>query len=151
MATLTIGGAGSTLGLAILLLFSKSKQLKTIGEISIVPAIFNVNEPIIFGMPIMLNPVLALPFITVPMINATITHFTIASGLLSRPFADLPWTTPAVFAAGLTTLDLRGPILVIVLLLIDLAIYYPFFKAYETNKIKEELEENNGEASEAAA
>lgn len=145
MATITIGGAGGTLGLAFLLLWSKSRQLKTIGKISIVPAMFNVNEPIIFGMPIMMNPVMAIPFIITPMINAIITHFAVVSGLLSRPFADLPWTTPAPIAAGLTTMDIRGAILVCCLIVLDLILYYPFFKTFEKTMLKQEESETDSQ------
>lgn len=151
MATITIGGAGGTFGLCLLMLKSKSKQLKTIGEISILPACFNVNEPIIFGMPITMNPVIAIPFIVTPIVNALITHFTIVSGMLSRPFADLPWTTPAPIGAFLTTMDYRGAILVFILIAIDLIIYYPFFKVYETSLLEQEQADNQEEAKSTVA
>src|SRR5699024_11677504 len=77
-----IGGSGATIGLAILLLFfSKSKRYKTLGKISLPPAIFGINEPIIFGTPMVLNPFMFVPFVFVPIIISIFAYFTISVGL----------------------------------------------------------------------
>jgi len=78
-----LGGAGSTIGLALLCLFvAKSTQFKTLGKLAFGPAIFNINEPLIFGMPIVLNPILMIPFILTPVILAILTYFVMSIGLV---------------------------------------------------------------------
>lgn len=143
--TIALGGSGATLALCILMLTSKASQLKTIGKISILPGLFNVNEPIIFGTPIVMNPILFLPFIFVPMINAIIANAVMVLGIVGRPFADIPWTTPAIIGAGLTTMDFKAVILVAFLIVLDVVLYYPFFKVLEKEMIIEEKKANEAE------
>ncbi|WP_213996468.1 PTS sugar transporter subunit IIC [Tepidanaerobacter syntrophicus] len=132
------GGSGATLGLTLLLLRSRSSQLRTIGKVSILPGLFNINEPIIFGLPVVLNPILAIPFIAVPVINATIGYFVVNLGLIGRAYIEVPWTTPAIIGLPLSTMDWRAFILVILIILIDMLIYYPFFKSYEKVLLEQE-------------
>ena len=137
-----IGGAGGTLALAILFLTSKSQYLKQLGKASIIPGICNINEPIIFGAPIMLNPILVIPFIVGPIITTIISYTAMALNLVSRPSILAPWTLPGPIGAYLATAgDWRAPVLVIFNIVVMLVIYYPFFKAYERKLVAEEHQE----------
>lgn len=135
-----IGGAGSALGLAILLVFmAKSKYLKTLGRTAIVPAIFNINEPIIFGLPIVLNPTLIIPFNLVPLVSLVISWFATKLGLVNPVVSSPAWTLPGPIGAFLATgTDWRAIILSIVLILVSVVGYYPFVKIYDRQLLKEE-------------
>ncbi|EOP26587.1 PTS transporter subunit EIIC [Bacillus toyonensis] len=136
-----IGGTGNTLGLAINLLFAKSEQYKSLGKIGIVPNIFNINEPIVFGLPLVLNPIYFIPLITSSIVGGLIgIVFLNITGILSNfnPLIELPWVTPAPFAAYIS----GGWLLFIMTVLIivsQILLYYPFFKmgdkkAYEAEQ-----------------
>lgn len=126
----------------MLLLKSKSAYGKTLGKAAILPSIFNINEPIIFGAPIVLNPTLLPPFIIVPIVNASITYFAMATGLVNRVTSTPPWTLPGPIGAFLATNgDYRAVILSILLIIISIVIYYPFFTAYEKKLLAEEQAE----------
>ncbi|KER02052.1 PTS transporter subunit EIIC [Photorhabdus temperata subsp. temperata] len=134
-----LGGSGSTLALAILYLRSRSIHLRTIGKLSAVPAIFNINEPLLFGSPIVMNPTLLIPLLVVPLVNAVLSYSTLHLDLVHKMVAISPWTTPAPFGAMLSAAwDYRAAVLAIVLMIIDLFIWYPFFKVYEKQLINEE-------------
>lgn len=133
-----LGGGGSTLGLCILLLRSKSQELKTLGRLSIGPAIFNINEPIIFGLPMVLNPLMMIPFIFVPVVNSIIAYALMALNIVGRGVIETPWTTPAPLGAALGCMDVKAGIMVIGLILLDMALYYPFLKLVEKQKLEEE-------------
>jgi PTS system cellobiose-specific IIC component len=135
---ITLGGGGATLGLCILLLRSKSKELKTLGKLSIGPAIFNINEPIIFGLPMVLNPLMMIPFIFVPVVNSIIAYGCMAFNIVGKGIIETPWTTPAPLGAALGCMDIKAGILVIGLILLDICLYYPFFKLMEKQKLDEE-------------
>lgn len=141
MFYILLGGSGATLALVFLLLRSKSSHLKAVGRIGLLPGLFNINEPIIFGTPVILNPIMALPFVFVPVINTLIAYQVTEVGLVSRSYLMPPWTSPAIIGAPLSTMDWRAAILVLVLFVIDVAIYYPFFKAYEKQLIEAEAKE----------
>ncbi|MTV73595.1 PTS cellobiose transporter subunit IIC, partial [Streptococcus pneumoniae] len=126
-----IGGGGATIGLAIcLFLFSKSRANKTLGTLAIIPSIFNINTAILFTFPTVLNPIMLIPFIATPTINALITYVSMAVGLV--PYTTgviLPWTMPPIIGGFLATgASWRGALLQVVLILVSVAIYYPFFK-----------------------
>ena len=135
-----IGGCGSVLALAILLCFSKSKQLKTVGRIGIVPAFFNISEPIIFGVPLMLNPIFFIPFIFTSTINCLIAYVCTSVGIIERSFAMLSWNMPSVFGAFLSTMDVKALILIVLLIVLDAVIYFPFFKIQEKQLVEMEKE-----------
>ena len=135
---ITLGGGGATLGLCILLLRSKSVELKTLGKLSIGPAIFNINEPIIFGLPMVLNPLMMIPFIFVPVINSIIAYACMAFQIVGKGVIETPWTTPAPLGAALGCMDFRAAIMVIGLIVLDMCLYYPFFKLLEKQKLSEE-------------
>lgn len=143
-----IGGSGATIGLAILFCFrAKSKYLKTLGKTAIVPGIFNINEPMIFGTPLLLNPTLILPFIGIPLLNGTIAYFFARAGLISNIVAIAPWTLPVPIGAFLSTGgDWRAAVLSIGLIVLSIVLYYPFFKMYDKEMVETENkgEQNNG-------
>lgn len=136
-----IGGAGGTLALVVLFMFSKSKYLKDLGKLSILPGLFNINEPIIFGAPIVLNPILGIPFILAPLVTTTISYFATTSHLVPMMMVRLPFTIPAPIAAIMSTnWSWNALILSVVNFIIYIIIYYPFFKVFE----KQQLEKENG-------
>lgn len=97
---LLIGGIGSTLPLVFMAMRSRSRQLKSVGKIGLLPSLFNINEPILFGFPIIMNPVFLLPFLFVPLINACIAWYLTHLGVLDRAVAMLPWSMPAPLGAA---------------------------------------------------
>ncbi|SHK26964.1 PTS system, cellobiose-specific IIC component [Clostridium cavendishii DSM 21758] len=133
-----IGGCGAVLGLAILLTTAKSKQLKTIGKMGIVPAIFGISEPLIFGVPLMLNPVFLIPFIFAATINAIVAFLAMSQGMVEKTFSMLSWNMPSVVGAFFSTLDWKAVVLVIGLIIVDMIIYYPFFKIYDKQLLAQE-------------
>ena len=139
-----LGGAGATIGLNILMLRSKSKQLKTLGRLAIVPSIFNINEPLIFGTPIVLNPTLAIPFILAQTVNGVLTYLIMYVDIIEKTFTYVPWTTPAPIGAAISTMDFKAFIWVILLIIVDLVIWYPFFKSSEKQLVLEDMEASDG-------
>ncbi|AYW48146.1 PTS cellobiose transporter subunit IIC [Tetragenococcus osmophilus] len=131
-----LGGAGSTLGLVLLMVFNaKSDQLKVLGRAAILPGLFNINEPVIFGAPIVYNPYLMIPFILAPIVNVTISYFAASVGLVNKIISGIPWISPVGTGAFLGTGgDFRGVFIAIINLAISILIYYPFFKMYD-NKL----------------
>ena len=135
-----MGGSGATLGLAFLLLFAKSQQLRQVGKVSVGPAIFQINEPIIFGLPFVMNPIMGIPFILAPMINTVIAYFVIKSGAAGMIAGTAPWTTPAPIAALFATnFNVTALILSVSLTLLSTLIYYPFFKVYDKQIAESEV------------
>lgn len=136
-----IGGGGATVGLALCLMFcSKSKEYKTLGKISGIPALFNINTAILFSFPTVLNPVMLVPFILAPVCNAVITYFSMKMGLVALTTGvALPWTTPPIIGGFLATGGhISGAVLQIVLVAVSFCIYYPFFKAADRQNIDNE-------------
>jgi cellobiose PTS system EIIC component len=125
------GGSGATLPLVLLLLRSRLSRLRKLAYASIVPAIFSINEPVIFGLPIAYNPVLAVPFVAAPVALACTTYAAMALGWVGRPVFFIPATLPAFMNAFLTTLDWRACVLVAVNLVVAGAIWLPFLRVYE--------------------
>lgn len=134
-----IGGSGATLALAVLMAFSRSAHLRSLGRMSVVPGFFQINEPIIFGTPLVLNPMLFVPFVFAPIINAIIAYTAVDLGIVGMSVAITPWTTPAIigasWGAGWT---LAPALLVMGLIILDLFIYLPFFKMYEKQLLDQE-------------
>ena len=142
-----IGGAGATIGLALLLaVATKSTYGKTLGKTALVPAIFNINEPLIFGAPVVLNPTLMIPFTVAPMVNAVIAWYATEWGFVSRTVASAPWTLPGPIGAFLSMgNDWRAAVLNIVLTLIAVLIYYPFVRTYDNQLLAEEQQDTSAE------
>jgi cellobiose PTS system EIIC component len=134
-----IGGSGCTIGLVIALsFFAKSAYGKAVGRAALVPGIFNINEPIIFGAPIVLNPILIIPFIITPLVTATLAWFATSLGLVSRVIVTAPWTLPGPIGAFMATNDWRAAVLNIICIIISVIIYYPFVKMYDKKLLQEE-------------
>ncbi len=134
-----IGGAGGTLGLLIAaLMVAKSKQVRTITKLSFIPGLFNINEPVIFGFPIVMNPTLVIPFICGPLIVTTISFYAIKFGFVTAPYLLAPWTLPAPIGAVMATADFRALILALVNLVILTIIYIPFVRMYDKECLKQE-------------
>ena len=145
---LLIGGVGSTLPLAILLMRSKAVHLRTIGKMGIVPGLFNINEPILFGAPIIMNPVFVLPFILVPMINAVFAWFAVDLGLVARVVSLTPWTTPGPIGASWAANWAVSPVILSLFCMCSAALMYlPFLKAYEKQLLEKEALEEQQKAS----
>ncbi|MGZ3505198.1 MAG: PTS transporter subunit EIIC [Vulcanimicrobiaceae bacterium] len=128
------GGAGGTLPLAAMLLFSRVARLRKVARLTIVPAIFNINEPLLFGLPIVFNPYLAIPFVVAPLVLATITYVAIASGFVDRPWQYVPSSIPTVVSTYLATFDWRAVLLALVNIVVATLIYMPFVRAYERHE-----------------
>jgi len=142
----TLGGTGATLMFTAMCAFiAKSKQLRAVGKASIVPVTFAVNEPILFGAPIVLNPVLFVPFILTPILNVWLFKFFIDNLGMNGFLYILPWTTPGTLGLILGTGFAKMSFLLAPLLLIlDAIVYYPFFKAYDDGLVVKEAA-NGGE------
>jgi PTS system cellobiose-specific IIC component len=134
------GGGGSTLSLVIvMILFCKSQRIKQLGKLSLVPGIFGINEPIIFGLPIILNPIMAIPFILVPQINLVLSTFATKMGII--PYTTgvaLPWTTPIGFSGYLSTGSFVAALWQFALLALGCLIYYPFIKTLDKQYLLDE-------------
>lgn len=133
-----MGGAGATLGLILLMMRSKVREFRTIGKLSLIPGICSINEPVIFGLPIVLNPILAIPFLTAPVVNLLLTYFAQKMHLIGVGFIIDPSFTPFFAQAYLSSMDWRNVVFTLVLVFVSAAIYYPFFKVMEKNRLAAE-------------
>lgn len=135
-----IGGAGGTLSLIIvILLFSKSKETRVIGKLSALPGLFTINEPIIFGLPLVLNPIMAIPFILTPLAQVLTAYLGIASGLFPRLSGfQAPFGTP-VAINGFLSGGWKISVLQVICIIIGCFIYYPFVKLLDKKNKDEEI------------
>lgn len=145
MFIVTMGGTGATLVVPFMFMWlTKSKRNKAIGRASVVPTFFGVNEPILFGAPLVLNPIFFIPFILAPIVNVWIFKFFIDTLGMNSFTANLPWTTPAPLGLTLgTNFQVLSFILAAVLIVVDGAIYYPFLKVYDEQILAEEVSDTN--------
>lgn len=143
--TVGIGGSGSTLAVVVaILLFMRSKQMKQIGKLSIGPGIFNVNEPMIFGLPIVMNPLIMIPWIVAPLITVTVTYFAMSTGIVPPPTGvAVPWTVPMFISGMMATNSLAGGLLQLVNFAIIMAVWFPFLVFIDRLNLKKEREEAN--------
>lgn len=127
-----LGGAGATLGLVIAMLVAGKKardRNKAIISLSLAPGIFNINEPVIFGLPIVLNPIMMIPFIVVPIVLSVVSYIAISSGLVNPVIVQtVPWTTPPILSGFLATGHWTGAALGAFNLLLSIIMYIPFVK-----------------------
>ena len=139
------GGGGSTLSLVFLMVFfGKSERMKKLGRLAIVPGIFGINEMIIFGLPVVLNPLIVIPFILTPLVNTILSTIATLIGLIPYTTgAALPWTTPFFFSGWLATGSIVAGLFQIVLIIIGMAIYYPFFRVIDKQYLHEEHQAAN--------
>lgn len=126
-----IGGAGATLAPTLRCAISKNAHVRRIGRISLVPAFFNINEPLLFGLPVVANPILAAPFILAPVLCGSVAYFATAEGLVGKAFIEAPWVMPCFLGAYFSTLDLAAVALLGLNLVISYLVWAPFIKAYE--------------------
>ena len=126
------------LTLALLCITSKSKQIKTIGKLGFIPAIFNISEPMLFGLPIVYNATLLVPFLVITPLNSILSYLAMSAHLINRTFVDPSWNMPVLFGQFLSTMDFRTIIYFMAMFVLDLVIWLPFFKSYEKQKLEEE-------------
>lgn len=131
-----LGGAGNTLGLVLLMIRSKVPEYRTIGKLSLIPGICSINEPVIFGLPIVFNPILAIPFLFTPIVSLLLTYFAQSLGLIGLGFIVDPSFTPFFAQAYLSSMDWRNVVFYCLLVVVSVLIYYPFFKVMEKNQTK---------------
>ncbi|UAS64177.1 lactose-specific PTS transporter subunit EIIC [Staphylococcus pseudintermedius] len=141
MFIVTMGGTGATLVVPFIFMWlSKSKRNKAIGRASVVPTFFGVNEPILFGAPIVLNPIFFIPFIMAPIINVWIFKFFVDVIGMNSFSVFLPWTTPGPLGIVMGTgFGVWSFVLAMTLIIVDTFIYYPFFKVYDNQILDDEL------------
>lgn len=134
----TLGGTGATLVITLMFAFmSKSKELRAVGRASSVPVLFGVNEPILFGAPLILNPIFFIPFVFAPILNVWMFKIFVDFLKMNSFMYVLPWTTPGplgiVLGCGISLLSIVFAVLV---LIVDFIVYYPFFKVYDAQKVE---------------
>ncbi|HGE3127807.1 TPA: lactose-specific PTS transporter subunit EIIC [Streptococcus pneumoniae] len=141
----TMGGTGATLVVPFMFMWlCKSKRNRIVGRASVVSTFFGVNEPILFGAPIVLNPIFFIPFVTAPIINVWIMKFFVDVLQMNSFSIILPWTTPAPIGIVMgTALAPLSFVLAITLIIIDTLIYYPFVKVYDHQILEEERKGNS--------
>ncbi|MEK5520593.1 PTS cellobiose transporter subunit IIC [Heyndrickxia sp. FSL W8-0423] len=143
--TVGMGGTGMTLAVVLaILIFMKSKQMKQVGKLGLGPGLFNVNEPIIFGLPIVMNPIIVIPWIVAPMIVTLVSYFAMSTGLVPPPTGvAVPWTVPFFINGIMATNSLAGGILQLVNMVIVFVIWFPFLKALDRINVQKEKVEVN--------
>lgn len=141
--TVGMGGTGMTLAVIIaILFFMKSKQMKQVAKLGLGPGLFNVNEPIIFGLPIVMNPLIIIPWILSPMVVTLVTYLSMASGLVPPPTGvTVPWTVPIFISGIMATNSWMGGLMQLVNLAIVFSIWFPFLKFIDRMNVKKEWEE----------
>lgn len=130
------GGAGATLPLAGLLAISHVPRLRRVGRATLIPALFNLNEPLLFAAPVVFNPHLVLPFVVAPLVLATVTYAAVALGFVSRAAFYVPSSVPTFVSTYLATQDFRAIALAAFNVVLATAIWYPFVRAYERHVIE---------------
>lgn len=148
------GGTGALLGLVIFMLIrARSAQMKQLGKIAAPGCLFNISEPMVFGIPLVMNPYFFIPFILTPVVLVIVTYTAMATGLVTPPVGiALPFTTPIFISGYLATGGhISGTVIQVVNLAISLVIYYPFFRAWDRLKFKEEHQAAQQEAEKALA
>ncbi|WP_317944869.1 PTS sugar transporter subunit IIC [Carnobacterium maltaromaticum] len=128
-----MGGSGNTIALLIaIFIFSRRQDYKDFAKLSVTPAVFNISEPIIFGLPIVFNISLIIPFILAPIFSLTIAYFATAMGFINHVVVQIPWTTPPVISGFLATAgDWRAAFLQIIIIAVSVFIYLPFLRIDE--------------------
>ncbi len=141
-----LGGSGATWPLVVYMLRSRSSQLRTVGRVAFGPAIFNINEPVTFGVPMALNPLMMIPFILVPITIVTVNYLVFSLGLVHVPVVMQPFTVPVGISGFIATGgDIRGSLLQLINLALAALLYYPFFKAWERILLAREEGANQSE------
>lgn len=140
-AFITIGGSGATLGAVLYMAFmAKSRQMRELGKVAVVPGIFNINEPLLFGLPIVYNINLVVPFVLAPMASAMVGYFSIATHFVPKITAQQPWPTPVGLSGFIATQSWQGAIATILAAVVAGAIWFPFIRRYDLKLAKKEAE-----------
>ena len=140
-AFITIGGSGATLGAVLYMAFmSKSHQLRELGKVAVVPGIFNINEPLLFGLPIVYNINLVVPFVLAPMASAMVGYFAIATHFVPKITAQQPWPTPVGLSGFIATQSWQGALVSVLCAVVAAAIWFPFIHGYDLKLAKKEAE-----------
>lgn len=139
MGMMYIGGQGATLTLVFLMMFSKSKRLKAIGRVTLFPSIFNINEPVVFGAPVVWNPILMIPMWLNSIILPIVMYILFKIGMAPVPSSPMQmWYIPTYIQAYFSTGSIGGVLIVIILTIVSFFIWLPFFKAYEKQEVEKE-------------
>jgi len=150
-----VGGPGNLIGLATtMLIFAKSKRYKTLGRLAFPPSIFNIIEPLMFGFPIVLNPIMFIPFLFVPLISVTVGYVLMTTGIIGIPYVALPFsvfTMPFIPGGFILGAGIGFGIFLIGVYLFSVLAYYPFFRMQDRREYKLELEVEAAEAAELEA
>jgi PTS system, lactose/cellobiose family IIC component len=133
-----LGGTGNTLAISILGLRSKSEQIKAVAKASIVPAIFNINEPVIFGFPVMYNPILAIPYILNPIVVMLLGYFGYMIGFLKPAYIMFMSLMPIGVSEFFGTMAWQNVVFVFLMIPVTMVIWFPFYKVYERQLIEKE-------------
>jgi PTS system cellobiose-specific IIC component len=140
-----VGGTGATLGLALVMLRSKEPGYRKVSRLSLPTQIFGINEPIFFGFPIVLNPIFMIPYVVTALVLTTCTYLLMSWGLIQKPFVAVPWTTPPIIGQYLVSGgDWRAAAWGAMSILIAMAVYYPFAKAAERQRLNAERTAERG-------
>lgn len=126
--------------LIAMILVTKSKQLRALCKLAPISTAFNINEPLVFGVPTVLNIFLLIPTLACTVVNVCVAYFATYFGLIGKTYLVLPWTTPAPLAAFLSTMDIKALILWIILCAVDVLVIIPFIKNYDKQLMKQEAE-----------
>lgn len=138
-AFVIMGGSGATLGMALWMAFaSRSKQLRELGKLEAVPAVFNINEPLLFGLPIVYNVRLFVPFLLAPMTCSMVAYAAIATHLVPKIIVQQPWPIPVGLGGMMATASWQGAVLALVNAVVAFLIWYPFIKHYDNELLKKE-------------
>ena len=143
-----MGGTGGTMAVILLIyIIARSQQNKEIGKLGAPSSIFNVNEPILFGLPIIMNPIIVIPWVIAPIVVTLITYFSMQLGLVPKPSGVIvPWTTPIFISGYLATGNAwQGAVLQLVNLLVTFIIWLPFFKVLDNGYFKQEQKNKQNE------
>ena len=137
----TIGGAGMTIGLIVsMIIVARSARLKTMSKLAAVPACFNINEPLVFGLPIVFNPLMLIPVTLAPIVSVLLAYVAMSIGFMPMFTGVMaPWATPPIFS-GLLVAGWQGAVVQVLAIIVSVAIYYPFVKALDHQYAKEENE-----------
>jgi PTS system cellobiose-specific IIC component len=135
-----VGGGGCTLPLALMAAFSRVPRLRKVGRISILPALANINEMLVYGLPVAMNPIFWVPFVFAPLFVTLTTYGAMWLGLVHKPYFYVPGMVPSLISAYLTTGDWKASMLVLINLILVYLFYLPFFKAYEKSEKDKEGE-----------
>ncbi len=138
-AIIMVGGTGNTIGLAIDMLTAKSEKFKAMRALTLVPSIFNINEPIIFGVPVVLNPIFFIPLVSSVAVSGAVVHFFFKIGFLTyvNPTIELPWVMPPVIQQLIYS-GINFALVMVVVIVVLCILYYPFFKIADKKALEEE-------------